>query len=134
MDQIEELEIGLAGTPRPRPQRRLVRGRTDTADRMIEHELVDEFQLDTARYEPDARTTTRYRIDDRGQLLDRDDIPASRSRLPNEPVAIMVTTEGRDLGQLVLIPERERRVTDDQLFLASNLAALLAGLIHEAQD
>lgn len=102
--------------------------------RMIEHELVDELQLDTVRYEPEPRTSTRYRIDDRGQLLDRNDIPSSRLRLPNEPVAIEVTTGGRDLGQLVLIPECERPVTDDQLFLAANLAALLAGLIHEAQD
>lgn len=54
--------------------------------------------------------------------------------MPNEPVSLRVATGGHDLGQLVLIPQQARPVDDEQLTLAANLAALLAGLLHEAHD
>lgn len=100
---------------------------------MIVHEVADELELDAARYEAEPRTTCYYRIDPLGRLLHRDEpVSTPRPRLPGEPVAVRISSGRDDLGQLVLLPDRPRPVTEPQLALAADLAALLAGLLRRS--
>jgi K+-sensing histidine kinase KdpD len=97
---------------------------------MIGHELADELDLDDVRYEPNARTTCHYRIDQDGQLYHHADPVTIRRQLPAEPVSVPVRAGSHDFGQLVLIAGSEHAVDEHQLLMAAHMASLLAGLLH----
>lgn len=99
---------------------------------IVEHELTNELDLDMVRYEPEPRTTCDYDVGRHGGLHHGGErLEGLHLRLPAEPVRVPVQFRGHDLGQLVLIPERDGPVTEDQLLLTANLTSVLAETLHE---